>query len=130
MRGVLALFEGRPPAPPTATPEWRANPPGCCCTLGPGLGNGLLNLHNARRAHPDGGRRRRPRDRPLRYDAPLESDIDAVARTVSGTVIRGADTAALAADTAAAIGAARAGAVATLILPADVHPGPTAARRR
>src|ERR1700759_1013693 len=51
MRGVLCLFEGvvtgaadgdgRMPARPAATP----------LHLGPGLANGLANLHNARRAH-------------------------------------------------------------------------------
>ena len=57
--------------------------------LGPGLANGLANLHNARRART-----------PLlaivgdhatyhkRFDAPLESDIDALAGTVSAWVRR------------------------------------------
>ncbi|WP_263993506.1 thiamine pyrophosphate-binding protein, partial [Mycolicibacterium fallax] len=112
MRGVLALFEGVATGAADGYARMAGKPAGVLLHLGPGLGNGLANLHNARRAHT-----------PMvvvvgdhatghkRYDAPLESDIDAVARTVSGTVIRGADTAALAADTAAAIGAARAGAV-------------------
>ena len=121
MRGVLALFEGVATGAADGYARMAGKPAGVLLHLGPGLGNGLANLHNARRAHT-----------PMvvvvgdhatghkRYDAPLESDIDAVARTVSGTVIRSADTAALAADTAAAIGAARAGVVATMILPADV----------
>ena len=89
--------------------------------LGPGLGNGLANLHNARRAHV-----------PMvvvvgdhatyhkKYDAPLESDIDALAGTVSGWVRRSARTADVAADAADAITASRTGSVSTLILPADV----------
>ena len=74
--------------------------------LGPGLGNGLANLHNARRARV-----------PMvvvvgdhatyhkKYDAPLESDIDALAGTVSGWVRRTADAADVGADAAEAIAA-------------------------
>src|SRR6185437_10204287 len=90
--------------------------------LGPGLANGLANLHNARRART-----------PLltivgdhatyhkRYDAPLESDIDALAGTVSGWVRRPARPADLSADAAEAVAAAATppGGTATLILPAD-----------
>jgi acetolactate synthase-1/2/3 large subunit len=56
-----------------------------------------------------------------KFDAPLESDIDAVAGTVSGWVRRTADTEDVAADAAEAIAASRAGAqISTLILPADI----------
>ena len=51
MRGVCACSRGWPPARPTATRGWPAARPPPCCTSGPGLGNGLANLHNARRAH-------------------------------------------------------------------------------
>lgn len=89
--------------------------------LGPGLGNGIANLHNARRAyspmvnvvgdHALGHKK---------YDAPLESDIDAMAGTVSGWVRRCEKLADIATDAVAAIEAAQQGQVATLILPADV----------
>lgn len=90
--------------------------------LGPGLGNGLANLHNARRA-------RVPMLNVVgdhatyhkKYDAPLESDIDAVAGTVSGWVRRSASPAAVASDALEAIAFARdQQMISTLILPADV----------
>ena len=56
-----------------------------------------------------------------KYDAPLESDIDALAGSVSGWVHRSTDTADVANDAAQAVAVSRAGAqIATLILPADV----------
>jgi acetolactate synthase-1/2/3 large subunit len=56
-----------------------------------------------------------------KYDAPLESDIDALAGSVSGWVHRTAETGDVAADAAEAIAVSRAGAqISTLILPADV----------
>jgi len=90
--------------------------------LGPGLGNGLANLHNARRA-------RVPMTVVIgdhaayhkKYDSPLESDIDSVAATVSGWVRRSMDPADVADDAATAIAFARSEQrIATLILPADV----------
>ena len=91
--------------------------------LGPGLGNGMANLHNARRA-----------GTPLlcvvgahatshvRHDAPLESDITALARTVSGWVHVCGDVRDVADDAMRAVAATseRGGQVATLVLPADV----------
>jgi acetolactate synthase I/II/III large subunit len=109
------------------------------------MGNGLANLHNARRGRTpmvnvvgDHGRSHK------RLDAPLESDIDAVAGTVSGWVRRSLAPEDVAADAADAVAAAARGQVATLVLPADVSwsegaavadppppwtpPGPTEAR--
>jgi acetolactate synthase-1/2/3 large subunit len=94
--------------------------------LGPGLGNGLANLHNARRAHT-----------PIvnvvgdhatyhkQYDAPLESDIEALAGSLEGWVRRSEHTKDVGADAAAAVAAAQdaPGRVATLILPADASWG-------
>ena len=90
--------------------------------LGPGLANGLANLHNARRAatpivnvvgdhaidH-------------VRYDAPLTADIIGLARPVSAWVRRSRNASSVAGDAARAVQAARAapGGVATLIVPAD-----------
>ncbi len=121
MRGVLALFEGVATGAADGYARIADRPAAVLLHLGPGLGNGLANLHNARRARV-----------PMvvvvgdhatyhkKYDAPLESDIDALAGTVSGWVRRSGDVADVAADTAAAIAASRAGAqISTLILPAD-----------
>ena len=120
MRGVLALFEGV--ATGAADGYARiARPAAVLLHLGPGLANGLANLHNARRArtpvvvivgaHATGH---------VRYDAPLQSDIEALARTVSGWVHTCGTTGDLAQDAMRAVAAARAGQIATLVLPADV----------
>jgi acetolactate synthase-1/2/3 large subunit len=122
MRGVLGLFEGVVTGAADGYARMAGRPAATLLHLGPGLGNGLANLHNARRA-------RTPivnvvGDHALDHkalDAPLESDIDAVAGSVSGWVRRSESVAALASDAAEAVGAARSGAgVATLILPADI----------
>jgi acetolactate synthase-1/2/3 large subunit len=122
MRGVLALFEGVATGAADGYARIADRPAAVLLHLGPGLGNGLANLHNARRARV-----------PMvvvvgdhatyhkKYDAPLESDIDALAGTVSGWVRRSQDSAAVATDAAEAIAASRSGShIATLILPADV----------
>jgi len=56
----------------------------------------------------------------VRYDAPLQSDIEALARTVSGWVHTSGHPRDLAQDAMRALAAAQAGQIATLILPADV----------
>jgi acetolactate synthase I/II/III large subunit len=122
MRGVLALFEGVATGAADGYARIAGRPAAVLLHLGPGLGNGLANLHNARRAHV-----------PMvvvvgdhatyhkKYDAPLESDIDALAGSVSGWVHRSTSTADVATDAAQAVAVSRAGAqIATLILPADV----------
>lgn len=122
MRGVLTLFEGTATGAADGYARIAGDPAAVLLHLGPGLGNGLANLHNARRARV-----------PMlvvvgdhatyhkQYDAPLESDIDAVAATVSGWVRRSADPAEVAADAAAAVAFARdEKRIATVILPADV----------
>jgi acetolactate synthase I/II/III large subunit len=139
MRAVLCLFEGVATGAADGYGRMTGRPASTLLHLGPGLANGLANLHNARRAHT-----------PLvaivgdhatyhkRYDAPLESDIDALAGSVSGWVRRSARSADAPGDAADAVAAALApaGQVATLILPADVTwtdgaepAGPAAVRR-
>jgi acetolactate synthase-1/2/3 large subunit len=88
--------------------------------LGPGLANGLANLHNARRAHtPLVNVVGDHASWHLRYDAPLTSDIAALAGTV-GTVFPVTGRAGVADATAAAFADAhgRRG-VATVVVPAD-----------
>ncbi len=127
MRGVLALFEGVVTGAADGYARMAGKPAATLLHLGPGLGNGLANLHNARRAHT-----------PIvnvvgdhatyhkKYDAPLESDIDAVAGTVSGWVRRSETVAEVAKDAAEAVAAASGapGQIATLILPADASWSP------
>jgi acetolactate synthase-1/2/3 large subunit len=123
MRGVLALFEGVATGAADGYARLADRPAAVLLHLGPGLGNGLANLHNARKAHTpvvnvvgDHATYHKP------YDAQLESDIETVARNVS-TWIRSSDaTKTLPVDAADAVAAACGppGQVATLILPADV----------
>ena len=121
MRGVLALFEGVATGAADGYARIAGRPAAVLLHLGPGLANGLANLHNARRAlspvvvivgahatcH-------------VRYDAPLQSDIESLARTVSGWVRTSGTTRELAQDAMRAVAAARTGQIATLVLPADV----------
>jgi acetolactate synthase-1/2/3 large subunit len=123
LRGVLCLFEGVATGAADGYGRMAGRPAATLLHLGPGLANGLANLHNARRA-----------GTPLvnvvgdhatyhkRFDAPLESDIDSLARTVSRWVRRSARSADVAADAAEGVAAARGapGGGSTLILPADV----------
>jgi acetolactate synthase-1/2/3 large subunit len=125
LRGVLCLFEGVATGAADGYGRMTGRPASTLLHLGPGLANGLANLHNARRA-----------GTPIvnlvgdhatyhkHLDAPLESDIDAMAGAVSRWVHRTASAATAGEDTAAAIAAAgstryRDGGVATLILPSD-----------
>src|SRR5512135_3411741 len=123
MRGVLALFEGVATGAADGYARIAGRPAAVLLHLGPGLANGLANLHNARRAgtpmvvivgaHATGH---------VRYDAPLQSDIEALARTVSGWVHTSGHPRDLAQAAMRAVAAAQAGAgqIATLVLPADV----------
>ena len=121
MRGVLALFEGVATGAADGYARIAGKPAAVLLHLGPGLANGLANLHNARRArtpvvvivgaHATGH---------ARYDAPLQSDIEALARTVSGWVHTSGTSRDLAQDAMRAVAAAQSGQIATLVLPADV----------
>jgi acetolactate synthase-1/2/3 large subunit len=120
MRGVLTLFEGVATGAADGYARMAGRPAATLLHLGPGLGNGLANLHNARRGGAPlvnviGDHARTHK----RLDAPLESDIDALAGTVSAWVRRSLSPETVAADAADAVAASRDG-IATLILPADV----------
>jgi acetolactate synthase I/II/III large subunit len=122
MRTVLGLFEGVCTGAADGYGRMADRPALTLLHLGPGLANGLANLHNARRAftpivnligdHPTWHRA---------SDPPLASDIEGLARPMSSWVRTAASAGALAGDTAAAIAAARSapGGVATLVVPAD-----------
>ncbi|GAA4782804.1 acetolactate synthase large subunit [Actinomycetospora chlora] len=123
MRGVLTLFEGVATGAADAHARITGRPAAVLLHLGPGLGNGIANLHNARRA-----------GTPLlcvvgahatdhvHHDAPLQSDITALAGAVSGWVHTCGHTRDVADDAVRAVAATteHGGQVATLVLPADV----------
>ena len=120
MRAVLTLFEGVATGAADGYGRMAGRPAATLLHLGPGLGNGLANLHNARRAGTPIvniiGDHAIPHQ-PL--DAPLQSDIETVARNVSQWIRSSNAPADVTRDALDAIAAARAGSVATLILPAD-----------
>lgn len=126
MRAVLGLFEGVVTGAADGYGRMSGRPAATLLHLGPGLGNGIANLHNARRARTPmvnivGDHATYHRQ----FDAPLESDIETLARNFSGWIRRSETTAALAADAAEAVAAAMAppGLISTLILPADTSWG-------
>ena len=122
MRCVLGLFEGVVTGAADGYYRMARNPASTLLHLGPGLANGLANLHNAKKAgsgvvnivgehatyH-------------IKHDAPLTSDIEGIARPVSHWVKTSPSSRTVARDGASAIQAARQapGQIATLILPAD-----------
>jgi acetolactate synthase-1/2/3 large subunit len=122
MRCILGLFEGVVTGAADGYARMADKPASTLLHLGPGLANGLANLHNASRARSPivnivGDHATYHRN----YDAPLTSDIEGAARPFSHWVKTSPDAASVAGDGAAAIAAARTppGQIATLILPAD-----------
>lgn len=131
MRAVLALFEGVCTGAADGYGRMTGKPATTLLHLGPGLGNGIANLHNARRAgtplinlignHPDYH---------IDYDAPLTSNIDALAQNVSSWIKSDSTSESLAGDGMEALQASltpRAGSlggISTLITPADACWGP------
>lgn len=121
MRCVLGLFEGVVTGAADGYARMADKPAATLLHLGPGLANGLANLHNARRA-----------DTPVinvvgdhatyhvQYDAPLTSDIESLARPMSQWVARVETASAVRRVTEEAYVASvsRRG-VSTMILPAD-----------
>jgi acetolactate synthase-1/2/3 large subunit len=123
MRGVLGLFEGVVTGAADGYARMAGRPAATLLHLGPGLGNGLANLHNARKGKSPvvnvvGDHATYHKQ----YDAQLESDIETVARNVSPFIRVSASPADVGRDAAEAVAAAAGppGSVATLVLPADV----------
>ncbi len=126
IRGILCLFEGVATGAADGYARVTGTPAATLLHLGPGLANGWANLHNARRARV-----------PLlnivgdhatyhaKYDAPLQSDILSIAKTLKGWQRRTLSPNDVANDVADAIGAAYGppGRIATLVLPSDTSWG-------
>ena len=122
MRSVLCLFEGVATGAADGWYRMKDTPASTLLHLGPGLANGLANIHNARRASSGMvnivGEHSTAH---LRYDPPLMSDIEGLARPLSHWVRRAdsADTIAWDAANAVARASEHPGQIATLILPGD-----------
>ena len=106
MRGVLGLFEGVVTGAADGYGRMADRPAATLLHLGSGLGNGLANLHNAKRARTPvvnivGDQATYHKQ----YDAPLDSDIETVARNVSGWLRTSATPEAVAHDAAEAVAA-------------------------
>jgi len=120
LRLVPCLFEGVATGAADGYARMTGRPAATLLHLGPGLANGLANLHNAGKArtpivnivgeHPAFHRTR---------ETPLGSDIESVARPFSAWLRTSACVADLPGDAADAVRAAMTGKVATLAVPAD-----------
>jgi acetolactate synthase-1/2/3 large subunit len=123
MRCVLGLFEGVVTGAADGYARMAGKPACTLLHLGPGLANGLANLHNARRAQvPIVNLVGQHATYHLCHDAPLTTDIEAIARPYSSWVRTSGAAPQIGHDAAEAIVAARTepGRIATLIVPADV----------
>lgn len=122
MKSVLCLFEGVCTGAADGWYRMKDKPASTLLHLGPGLANGLANIHNAKRASVGMvnivGEHSASH---LKYDPPLMSDIDGLARPLSHWVRRAESARSIAWDTATAIAKAseHPGQIATLILPGD-----------
>lgn len=127
MKAVLTLFEGVATGAADGYARMADKPAATLLHLGCGLGNGLANLHNARKGKvPMINIVGDHATHHVKYDAQLQSDIETVARNVSPGFVRTSQTTeALCNDAVDAITSARGfpHQVATLILPADVSWG-------
>ncbi len=122
VRCILGLFEGVVTGAADGYYRMAGKPAATLLHLGPGLGNGLANLHNAKKAR--SGMVNIVGEHAsyhIKHDAPLTADIEGVARPMSDWVLTSRSSMAVAADGALAVEAARKapGQIATLILPAD-----------
>jgi acetolactate synthase-1/2/3 large subunit len=133
-RCVLGLFEGVVTGAADGYYRMTGQPAATLLHLGPGLGNGLANLHNAKKAcsgivnivgdHATDH---------VRFESPLKSDLEGIARPVSHwvhTCKRSLDVAAAGAQAIAATRDGALGRIATLALPADTAWGPGGAIAR
>lgn len=126
MQAVLTLFEGVATGAADGYARMADRPAATLLHLGSGLGNGVANLHNARKGKvPVVNIVGDHATYHVHYDALLQSDIETVARNVSSWVRTSPRTEGLGEDAAEAVRVASGppGQVATLILPADVSWG-------
>jgi acetolactate synthase-1/2/3 large subunit len=127
IRPILGLFEGVCTGAADGYARVSGRPALTLLHLGPGLANGLANLHNARRAHSpvinivgDHATWHLP------FDAPLTSDIESLAQPMSVQVVRleSSTSVAISAREAVSKSMAPPGGVVTLIAPSDLMEDP------
>lgn len=126
MKAVLTLFEGVATGAADGYARIAGKPAATLLHLGCGLGNGLANLHNARKARVPmvnivGDHAKYH----VQYDAQLQSDIETVAKNCSKWIKTSQETSEIGSDAAEAIKVATSepNQISTLILPADVSWG-------
>lgn len=122
VRSILGLFEGVCTGAADGYARMSGKPAMVLLHLGPGLANGIANLHNARRGYSpvlmvvgEHATWHRP------YDPPLAMDIESLARTVSGWQHTCSLSDNLGQDVADAIFATHLGQISTLIVPYDLQ---------
>src|SRR5436190_4309740 len=123
IRSVLGLFEGVVTGAADGYARMTGKPACTLLHLGPGLANGLANLHNAKRAQvPIINIVGQHATYHLRHDTPLNSDIEAIARPYSKWLRTSSAAPEIGRDAAEAILAARTspGHIATVFVPADI----------
>jgi acetolactate synthase-1/2/3 large subunit len=121
MRCVLCLFEGVVSGAADGYARMTGKPASTLLHLGPGLGNALANIHNARKAGvPMVNIVGDHATYHVQHDAPLTSDIEGVARPMSHWVHTSAAATDIAKDASRAVLEAGHNRIATLIQPADV----------
>ena len=121
MRCVLCLFEGVLSGAADGYARMSGKPAATLLHLGPGLGNAVANLHNARRAQvPLINIVGDHASYHLKLDAPLTADIEGIAGPGSHWDRSSEDAARSADDALEAVQATAGGRTATLVLPADV----------
>jgi len=122
VRSVLCLFEGVATGAADGWYRMKDRPASTLLHLGPGLANGLANIHNAKRA--SSGMVNIIGEHSishLKYDPPLTSDIEGLARPLSHWVRRSDSASSIAWDATQAVAKAseHPGQIATLILPGN-----------
>jgi acetolactate synthase I/II/III large subunit len=122
IRCVLGLFEGVVTGAADGYARMAGKPACTLLHLGPGLANGVANLHNARKAQvPIVNIVGDHATYHLRHDGPLTSDLENIAKPISRWLKTSRTAAEIGRDTANAMVAARTapGQIATLIVAAD-----------
>lgn len=124
MRCVLCLFEGVLSGAADGYARMAGKPASTLLHLGPGLGNALANIHNAKKGNvPMVNIIGDHATYHLQYDAPLTADIEGIASPMSHWVHTSRQPDDIGEDAARAVAKAGHNRIASLILPADVSWG-------